>query len=45
LSWTYRPQITEQALDEDSAELIHGLLSFEPELVDSLEKFLKEVEA
>jgi hypothetical protein len=45
LSWTYKPQVTEQALDEDPAELIHEVLSFEREIVEGLEKFSKEVEA
>jgi hypothetical protein len=45
LSWTYKPQVTERALDEDSVELIHEVLSLEHKIVDSLEKFSIETEA
>jgi hypothetical protein len=45
LSWTYKPQVTEQALDEYPAGLIHEIFSFERKVVDSLEKLSNEVEA
>jgi type I restriction enzyme M protein len=40
----YKPQVAEQAPEEDSAELIREVLTLEREIVDGLEKLLKEVE-
>jgi type I restriction enzyme M protein len=41
----YKPQVTENAPEEDPAELIREVLTIEREVVDGLEKLLKEVEA
>jgi type I restriction enzyme M protein len=41
----YKPQVAEQAPEEDPAELIREVLALEREIVDGLEKLLKEVEA
>jgi type I restriction enzyme M protein len=41
----YKPQVAEQAPEEDPAELIREVLTLEREIVDGLEKLLKEVEA
>jgi hypothetical protein len=44
-SGRYKPQVAEQAPEEDPAELIREVLTLEREIVDGLEKLLKEVEA
>ncbi|HXH12673.1 MAG TPA: hypothetical protein VNP04_23270 [Alphaproteobacteria bacterium] len=41
----YKPQVAEPALEEDPAELIREVLAIEWEIVDGLEKLLKEVDA
>jgi type I restriction enzyme M protein len=41
----YKPQVAELAPEEDPAELIREVLTLEREIVDGLEKLLKEVEA
>ena len=41
----YKPQVAENAPEEDPAELIREVLTIEREIVDGLEKLLKEVEA
>jgi type I restriction enzyme M protein len=41
----YKPQAAERVPEEDPAELIRELLALEREIVDGLEKLLKEVEA
>jgi len=41
----YKPQVAEQAPEEDPAELIREVLILEREIVDGLERLLKEVEA
>lgn len=41
----YKPQIAENAPDEDPAELIRETLALEHEIAEGLEKLLKEVEA
>jgi len=40
----YKPQVAEKASEEDPAELIQEVLAIEREIVDGLEKLLKEVE-
>jgi len=40
----YKPQIGEKVPDEDPAELIRDTLAIEQEIVDGLEKLLKEIE-
>jgi type I restriction enzyme M protein len=41
----YKPQVAAQAPEEDPAEFIREVLALEREIVDGLEKLLKEVEA
>jgi type I restriction enzyme M protein len=41
----YKPQVAEQVPEEDPAELIREVLSIEKEIVEGLEKLLKEVKA
>jgi type I restriction enzyme M protein len=41
----YKPQVAENAPEEDPAELIREVLTIQREIVDGLEKLLKEVEA
>ena len=41
----YKPQVAELAPEEDPAELIREALSMEREIVEGLERLLKEVEA
>ncbi len=41
----YKPQIGEEVLDEDPADLIREVLEIEKEIVGGLEKLLKDVEA
>jgi hypothetical protein len=41
----YKPQVAEQAPAEDPAELIREVLALEREIVDGLDKLLKEVDA
>jgi len=43
-SW-YKPRVGEEVSDEDPVELIREVLDVERELVDDLEKLLKEIEA
>lgn len=41
----YKPQVVENAPDEDPAELIRETLTLKRDIAEGLEKLLKEIEA